>query len=260
MQDPLPYEREFTSDSLRQLTNGDIDLIWHKGFYPESACKAVLPRIVAACEAARYTLTDDLQSIGTSIGEAEKSREAAHRYLRTAPNTTKFVRDVIFAEYKSPADVVRLCSDEYWPNGATVGVCMGQKMLPGIIRRWPTGGHANPHIDGRNIPLLSSYKLGKRIGVNVYIETPTTGCGGEVEFWDKYNDESLYASRKRPDYGLDRETLGDPICVISPHQGDLLMFDAARVHGVRRVTSGSRVTAACFLGFTTECDPLIVFA
>jgi hypothetical protein len=75
-----------------------------------------------------------------------------------------------------------------------------------------------------------------------------------------FTDEAEYASRRRQDYGLDRATLGEPHFSIRPRQGDLLMFDAARVHGVRRVDRGSRVTAACFLGVSGPDQPLAVFA
>jgi len=40
----------------------------------------------------------------------------------------------------------------------------------------------------------------------------------------------------------------------------LLMFDAARIHGVRPILNGSRVTLACFFGVQSESKPLIVFA
>jgi hypothetical protein len=38
------------------------------------------------------------------------------------------------------------------------------------------------------------------------------------------------------------------------------MFDAARVHGVRRVGQGERVTAACFVGVRAPAEPLVLFA
>ncbi|MET7767182.1 2OG-Fe(II) oxygenase [Nocardia sp. NPDC005366] len=131
-------------------------------------------------------------------------------------------------------------------------------MLPSIIRRWPRGGHANPHIDQRLLPLLDSFELKRRIGVNVYIQTPE--AGGEIEFWDRRSNEDNYVTTKRSDYSLDREGLGEPHLSLRPCQGDLIMFDAARLHGVRRVSVGSRVTSACFLGVRSTAEPLIVFA
>jgi len=250
---------EFTPASLAELCAGHIDLIWHRAFYGQSECAAVLPGIVEACEAATYTLTNDLQSLGTSIGEANESDSNATRYFQTAMQTTRQIRQ-IFGSQRSPADTVRLQADEWWESGAMVGKSNGQLMLPNIIRRWPQGGQANPHIDQREIPLLEHYALTRRIGVNVYLETPQPGDGGEIEFWQTFREENAYRFLKRSDYGLDRDKLGEPHESILPGQGDLILFDAARVHGVRQVREGSRVTSACFLGVRTPAHPLVVFA
>ena len=249
-----------TADSILDLARDRTVLVRHAEFFPPDQCRAALPRIVEVCEQARYTLTQDLQSIGTSMGEAAESVENEERYLSTAAATTALIRDDVFAGRLSPLDRLRLTLDEIWPAGATVARSKNRMMLPGIVRRWPRGGIANPHIDQRNIPLLEHYGLRKRIGVNVYLEVPPPGNGGDIDFWDVIDDEDDYLRRKRSDYGLDRESVGDPAWSCLPGQGELLMFNAARIHGVRRVTAGSRVTAACFVGIRGEGDPLLVFA
>ncbi|MEU6021615.1 2OG-Fe(II) oxygenase [Micromonospora sp. NPDC048871] len=223
-------------------------------------CRAVLPAVVRVCEASRYTLTGDFQSIGTSIGEAGESTANEDRYMATAAETTELIRREVFAGRLSPLDDLRLRLDETWPDGATVARHEGRMMLPGIIRRWPAGGHANPHIDQRAIPLLAAHRLRRRIGTNIYLEVPPPDNGGEVEFWTLWTDEGSYDAHRRSDYGLDRADLGEPHWSCAPRQGDLLMFDAARVHGVRRVDQGSRVSAACFVGVPSPGEPLVVFA
>jgi hypothetical protein len=260
MSDEFVTADRFDRDSLTSLANGEVDAVVHAAFYPATACQAVLGKIVMACERASYTLTKDLQSLGTSIGEASESPEAEWRYLSTAAETTSLIRDSIFDGRISPGDLVRLYSDEWWPAGATVGRFDGRQMLPNVIRRWPQGGHANPHIDQLSIPLLAPYDLTRRLGVNVYLETPERGLGGEIDFWHRYESEQDYLAEKRADYGIDRSSLGPPLMSIAPGQGDLILFDAARLHGVRRVERGSRVTAACFLGVRSEAHPLVVFA
>jgi hypothetical protein len=249
-----------TVESILDLTQGRTHLIRRDEFLPVDQCRAALPRIVEVCERAHYTLTPDLQSIGTSLGEASESAGNEDRYLATAADTTAVVRDYVFAGHLSPLDRLRLLLDELWPAGATVARSKDRTMLPGIIRRWPRGGQANPHIDQRNIPLLEQYALQRRIGVNVYVEVPPPGNGGDIDFWDVIDDEDDYLRRKRSDYGLDRATLGEPVWSCLPRQGELLMFDAARIHGVRQVMSGTRVTAACFIGVRGADDPLLVFA
>ncbi|MFI5836346.1 2OG-Fe(II) oxygenase [Micromonospora sp. NPDC051300] len=256
----MKHAEELNAVTLAQLAEGTLDAIWVRGFHPLPACRVVLPRVVKACERARYTLTGDFQSIGTSIGEAAESPAHERRYLETAADTLALVREEIFAGRLSPLDELRLRLDEMWPAGATVARHDGRLMLPGVIRRWPAGGHANPHIDQRAIPLLAAHGLRRRIGTNVYLEVPPRGNGGQVDFWSLWSDEGTYDARRRTDYGLDREQLGEPHWSCEPGQGDLLMFDAARVHGVRRVAQGSRVTAACFVGVRDADRPLVLFA
>ncbi|MEU3457687.1 2OG-Fe(II) oxygenase [Micromonospora sp. NPDC006766] len=256
----MKYADELNATTLGQLAEGDLDAIWVPGFHSPPQCQEVLPRVVAACERSQYTLTGDFQSIGTSMGEAAESAAGQRRYLDTAAETLDLIRYEIFAGRLSPLDELRLLLDELWPAGATVARYGNRMMLPGIIRRWPAGGHANPHIDQRDIPLLAGQHLRRRIGTNIYLEVPPSGSGGQVDFWALWTDEGAYDSRRRADYGLDRDELGEPHWSCEPGQGDLLMFDAARVHGVRRVDHGSRVTAACFLGVRDPSEPLVLFA
>jgi hypothetical protein len=250
---------QLRAETLLDLVHGRTALIRQAEFLPTDQCQAVLPRIVEVCERAKYTLTDDFQSIGTSMGEASETSDDEQRYLATAAQTTGLIRDYVFAGRLSPLDRLRLLLDEIWPAGASIARSGHQMLLPGIIRRWPAGGQANPHIDQRDIPLLKHYSLRSRIGVNVYIEVPLPGNGGDIDFWELI-DEHGYRERRRTDYGLDRDTLGEPTWSCLPGRGELLMFDASRIHGVRKVVAGSRVTAACFVGVRSDDEPLVVFA
>jgi len=103
--------------------------------------------------------------------------------------------------------------------------------------------------------------LARRIGVNIYIAVPGEGDGGEIEFWDRVTDERSYERVKRPDYGLNRADLGAPLSSIKPLQGDLIAFDASRIHSVSEVRGGERVTAATFIGVPKDKSaPLVLFA
>jgi hypothetical protein len=132
-------------------------------------------------------------------------------------------------------------------------------MLAGIVRRWPQGGYARPHIDQRENGVLDHLDLELRIGANVYLEVPAADAGGELQFWERIN-ERAYAAMRRADYGLDPNLLGPPAQSLRPRQGDLVMFDTSMIHGVVRVLSGSRVTAGMFVGYAGEERPLTLFA
>lgn len=252
---------EFNSKSLLALGAGEIDVIHHSGFYGTEECDAVLPAITKACDASPDSLVKGVQILGMSIARAAESKQNELRYFATATETTEVIRNQIFRNKTVPLDLIRLMADDWWPGGATIAKREGQQMLAMVIRRWESGGWANPHIDECANPLLSDYELKRRLGVNVYFETPALGFGGELEFWD----ESLSPDKERmasqgQDYGFDREQLEDPSCHLVPRKGDLVIFDAGRIHGVRQIEKGSRSTVSCFFGVRSPEEPLIIFA
>jgi hypothetical protein len=256
----MRVDSKFDPQTIAALAEGGLDVICHRGFYDAEICSAVLPNIRKACDAANYTLTSDLQSIGTSMGEAEQSCQHEAEYFATAPETKELIRNGLFRTFLSPVDRIRLLADESWPAGATIARVKGKPMLSGIVRRWVAGGHANPHIDQKELAILSDLSLHRRIGINVYLAMPDPGAGGDIEFWHRVTDETEYEKAKRSDYGLDRDALGDPSLVITPSSGDLVAFDAGRIHGVRGIQAGERVTVACFLGVRDTRHPLYQFA
>lgn len=257
---PIILAERLDAASLIALAAGEVDILWHKAFYAPEECRAALPAIRYECERSTYTLTTDLQSLGTSIGEAAESDAGEARYFATALATTHLIRHDIFGHHISPIDLIRLTVDELWPFGASVARRGAIAMLSGIIRRWTEGGQANPHIDQRQTPVLKHLSLQRRLGVNVYVSVPGEDQGGEIEFWGKVHDENQYVRAKRADYGLDRSILGEPQLAITPGTGDLIAFEASRIHSVARIKSGERVTAACFLGVTAMDQPIQIFA
>lgn len=258
----LRVSDRITHGSLLALVRGDTDLIRCRAYAPPAVYAVAGPRIHSACDESTYTLTTDFQCVGVSIGEANASAEKARQYVAEAAATTAFIRESLFAGVVSPVDRLLAELGEVWPGGAGVALSQGKPVIPHVIRRWTSGGQANPHIDQRNSAVLADYTFQKRLGVNVYLEVPPEDGGGELELWDEVvEDEAEYAARQRPDYGLSRADLDEPDWTVRPGAGDLLVFDAARVHGVRPLSKGRRVTLACFLGVRETTDePLAVFA
>jgi hypothetical protein len=250
-----------TAQSLRELATGDVDLIWHREYYPPEQCDSALPRVVRAAEEATFLLTKEFTSVGTSMGEVANGGESVHRYLDTAEATTRLIRHDVFGGQQSPTDLIRLDLDELWPHGASVARYEARMMLPGVLRRMTPGGRGRPHIDRRQIPLLDTYRLQRRLGVNIYLEVPAPGDGGEIDFWGRLSDEEFVALKTDPfDYGIEPERVGPPYDTVLPGKGDLVMFEAGRMHGVREVRKGCRTSAACFVGVRSASDPLLVFA
>lgn len=239
---------------------GGIDAIHHENFWKCENQTEVLDRIRSACEQSEYTLTKDLQSLGTSIGEYDSDPALQSVYFADAPKLSARIRQDFFFNAPNPLDALRANLDEFWGRGCTVARDELGHMLPAVVRRWIAGGSANPHIDACDIPALRHLQIQRRIGTNIYLAVPPDGCGGEIEFWGRIRTESEYNSYKREDYGLDRAVLGEPLAVLKPQSGDLLMFDASQVHAVAALTEPDRVSLACFVGYSSTDRPLMVFA
>lgn len=245
-------------DTLVDLVSGDIDAIHQRGFWACTEWEYVVQRIEKLCEASRYALTRDFSSVGVSVGDASESSDREELYLATALDTSNRLREA-FGKSGFPGDKMRAVIDELWPAGAMAGRIRGRLMLPMNVRKWGRGDSARPHIDQCGSALMKSLRLKMRLGVNIYVEGPPEGGGGELDFWGFPNNEDSYEAARKGSYGVERQELGEPHETLKPVAGDLILFDAARLHGVRRVEVGSRVTVAGFLGVRGDREPLVIF-
>lgn len=245
-------------DTLVDLVSGGIDAIHQRGFWACAEPEVVAQRIEMLCEETRYTLTRDFSSVGVSVGDASESLDREELYLATALHTSNQLREA-FGKSGFPGDKMRAVIDELWPAGALAGRIRGCLMLPMNVRKWGRGDLARPHIDQCRSLLMKSLRLKMRLGVNIYVDAPPEGGGGELDFWGFPTNEDSYEAVRKGSYGVERQELGEPHETLRPIAGDLILFDAARLHGVRRVESGSRVTVAGFLGVRGDGEPLVVF-
>jgi predicted 2-oxoglutarate/Fe(II)-dependent dioxygenase YbiX len=61
-------------------------------------------------------------------------------------------------------------------------------------------------------------------------------------------------------YGLDRAKLPPPDLILHPRTGDLIIFDATRVHAVTKQQVGTRITCSAFIGYRGKEVPLVVYS
>jgi hypothetical protein len=249
---------KLNQDTLVGLASGGIDVIHQRGFWACAEREYVVQRIEKLCEASRYALTRDFSSVGISVGDASESSDREELYLATALDVSIRLREA-FGKNGFPGDKMRAVVDELWPAGALAGRIQGRLMLPMNVRKWGRGDSARPHIDQCGSALMGSFRLKMRIGVNIYVEVPPEGGGGELDFWGFPVDEGSYEAARKGSYGVERQELGEPYETLRPVAGDLILFNAARLHGVRKVEVGSRVTVAGFLGVRGDGEPLVIF-
>jgi len=244
---------------LQRLFRGELLAVRVPGFCTERRCQILAERLYERLSTQRAQgggiYDSDIDSFWSAYGDETRR----NRYFDSALPLQRRLRD-LSSPYSSPIDVLRLALDEAWPAGACLLSMSGRKLPFGITRLWETGSTALPHQDvlwreiGRDGEAAS--QVGQ-LGVNVYLET--SGSGGELELWNfKVSDIEYERSSNdyRGSYGYPRSMLPEESVVVTPEVGDLILLDTTRVHAVRGVTEGRRITLSGFIGSWGEEQPL----
>ncbi|MGY0400036.1 MAG: 2OG-Fe(II)-dependent halogenase WelO5 family protein, partial [Ostreibacterium sp.] len=96
------------------------------------------------------------------------------------------------------------------------------------------------------------------IAFNMYFQLPNQG--GEIEIWDRELDDSkFYAMRNaNPNlaYSVQRHYLGKPDVTYRPQKGEIILFNSRKVHAVKASFGVERMTVSCFIGISSEKEPL----
>jgi hypothetical protein len=250
--------KELTTASFNALRNGEITAITLDDVVSHDECESACRTLSILTEQTTYRWSSDLRVLGVSIGEAHESDDALERYLEGAASTDRIAREVVFAGV-TPVDRIAQRMLQIWQAGLRIPTLNDRPFLSQILRRWKTGGGAHPHLDQSRTPLLQSFEMENRYGLNVYLAMPT--IGGGVEFWNRRLTDEEYVRNKRPDYGLNRDFLGPADLVIRPRCGQAILFDAFKPHAVEEVGGeGERVTNATFFACAGRTNAMFQFA
>jgi hypothetical protein len=169
--------------------------------------------------------------------------------------------DSIFSPYISPLAAWWRTMDAVWPAGVTRLTYQGVRIPFGLFRLWEAGSQALPHQDvlRREAPELEMARFARRqFGVNLYL---SSGEGGELELWDRDVSDAEWRESHLPgSYGYSRDVLGPPDHVLSPQAGSLVIVDTEKVHAIRPVTRGSRLTMSGFIAYLGDDQPLVCWS
>lgn len=184
--------------------------------------------------------------LGTEQGSAER-----RRYYAAALANIRALRAAARPAL-SPIDALRLELDELWPAGARLASFEGEKMFFGIGRVMSADTSVRsedaPHID--ELP-SSIFPLAGQFAANIYLSMPN--IGGELELWHSFGRLSggTLLPSGRPSDVAD--------ITIKPEVGELVIFNAWRLHAIRRFDSGTRSSLQGFIGCVTTSEPLMLW-
>jgi len=236
-------------DSVKAMVEGErlhvrVPALSHR------RCVELAAQIRLHPEITGYKVAPDIGVLGPTYFDTVGSSDDEMRYFDNAVPAIRAMRSAFHRCGGSPIDALRLQLDEDWPFGARLlRSTDGRVTYAGAARIFGEGSEARPHTDRIDwdapVGRFSGVPIAQ-IAVNFYLETAERG--GELCLWSERPDRGEYERHRVPgDYSLDQAWLGSPDEILMPRQGELILMDAQRVHAVRPVIQGERVTLSCFI-------------
>jgi hypothetical protein len=169
----------------------------------------------------------------------------------------------LVAPAASPADVLIGALHRMWPAGVNVESVEGRPMFAGGTRVFLEGAAAPPHQDilARDVEPGNETAASIRVQLAASVYLSTTPAGGELELWDWKPCPPEFAPFCKPGlHNAERDRLADPSATIKPAPGELIVYDAGKVHAARAAGAGLRAAVSMFVAFR-RCDlPLTVWS
>lgn len=251
------YERSVIEfNDLKDVINGNAAAIRVPDFCSKEICHEISTRLLIHPERGSYSKAEEIGRIGMAHFEIN-SAQANESYHQNAIRNTWALRDA-FTPYLSPVDKIRLLLEEVWPAGANLESLYGKKCFVGICRIMQPNTELLAHNDrlDRDSPdSLQAHSLLGQLSACIYLQVPDEGGG--LRLWMKEpRSESEYAKLKDGSYGIALEKLGSPVHVIEPEQGDLLIFNIRKLHGVAAGKGKPRINVGAFIGYRGINQPL----
>lgn len=221
--------------ALRGLIAGRVACIHVPGYFDPARCGTAVERVIEWAE--RTGVRDD-----TNVLTLRPRRE-------------------LFADGECPMDRFARDLQERWPDATGDWARAGPAAIPFVFRVYQAGSRLRPHIDRASEPSIRDVCREGRLAVNLYLDV-ASAAGGELLLWDATMPEEDYEEIRLLELEPFRARVCEPAVTIRPAPGDLIVFDAQRIHGVAPLTHGTRVTASCFIGVGGAGDAmrLSVFA
>jgi hypothetical protein len=255
----LAAER-LTAPGIQSVLRGSKLALRIPKFFTRSDADVLSKRLLGSSDWDTYAAqgAPDVGRLGRALFDCHGAKEC-ETYFRTADENRRRIQ-LRLHPFVNPADLVQVEADHCWPHGCYRLVIGGRKCFLGLPRAFFNGGEARPHTDRADWdwPSAETLRMKAQLAFNCYLSMTTRG--GDLELWSYRPNRDEY-ERMRDGYGLHRELLAPPDVVIRPQPGELILFDASRVHAVTpSCGEGVRVTISGFLGYEGDDLPLRSFS
>jgi hypothetical protein len=188
--------------------------------------------------------------------ETEHEETLIKQYFATARKCQEQLRAAC-DPVGSPMDTVRCLLDEVWPAGAHLQTLFGKKMFIGLSRMVEPNTTFLAHHDifADDAPgMQESESVMSQFGANVYVQMPNRG--GELLMWHKNMTIAEFDEKRKGEYGINIKDLPPPDVVLKPNAGDLLIFDAHKLHAVASPQDKDRLALSFFVAYRGDDMPL----
>ena len=248
-----------TKEDLSDLIAHRIQVLRVPNFIPVSACEEVSAGLKNTGYN-DYRNAPQVGRIGMSYFETAKDPEIVDHYFATANENINLLRTAC-APHPCPMDTFRCIVDEVWEAGCTLQTLYGKKMFVGLSRCMKPGVPLKAHHDmfGRHAPdTPEAASLLSQFGVNVYVNVPEVG--GELAMWNNEISDDEFLEQRADDYAIPLEKLGPHDFAVKPENGDLILFNARKLHAVLAGEGSDRLTISAFLGYRGDDEPVTVWS
>jgi hypothetical protein len=192
--------------------------------------------------------------------ETARKPEIIEYYFEHAPENLNILRAAC-QPYACPMDTFRCLVDEVWPDGFLLQTLHGRKMFVGLSRCMKPGIPLKAHHDmfARHAPdAPETASLINQFAINIYAAVPESG--GDIAIWNDEISDADFLSRRGADYAIPLEQLPPHDVTVKPETGDLILFNARKLHAVLPGEGIDRITISGFLGYRGDKAPLTVWS
>jgi hypothetical protein len=246
---------KITAEHIRLLAKNEIRIIQLESFVSKKTCE-IISSGATDLGYKPYINVESVRRIGMAYYETEHKEELINEYFARAANCLEQMRKAC-EPAGSPMDTARCMLDEVWPAGANLQTLFGKKMFIGLSRMVEPNttflAHHDIFVD--DAPgMEESESVISQFGANVYVQMPERG--GELLMWHRNMSIAEFDEKRNGQYGISINDLPEPDVVLKPNTGDLLIFDAHKLHAVASPKDRSRLALSFFIAYRGDDRPL----